>query len=255
MVLFTKRLSEIEYGLLKNVKRSLFVFPDETMTIEEGLLLMIEMTKVSATAISDYKTKPHLFTNHNLFARNRELLLNCYISILMSSYGAHNVIARTVLENNQLMRLFRKNDYKAFEWLSKEYQSRFPKEIQKEYGKSKLFSQEFWPSTVREIVFDGQVRNDIQTLYKKLCDYTHPNYESWKHLIYRIGDQEFVLRTPHFVDKITDGIIGLTVYLIKLSIKEFVETFRTYLKEYPDLVEKLEKWQSDSNQILFRHTN
>ena len=255
MVLFTKRLSEIESRLLENTKKTSFVFSDEMRVIEEGLLLMTELTKVSAIAISDYKRKPHLFTNHNLFARNRELLLNCYICILTSSYGTHNVIARTVLENNQLMRLFRKNDYKAFEWLSKEAQSRFPRETQEEYGKSKLTSQIFKARVVRKIAFYGQVRSEIQKLYKKLSDYTHPNYEGWKHLVYGIGDKDYVLRTPRFVDKITDGIIGLTVYLIKLSIKEFVETFRPYLKEYPNLAVMSDKWQKDSNQILSRHTN
>lgn len=253
MVLFTKHLSEIESRLLQNIKKTSFVFSDEMTVIEDGLLLMTELTEVSAIAISDYRRNPHLFTNHNLFARNRELLLNCYISILTSSYGTHNVLARTVLENNQLMRLFRKNDFKAFEWLSKEAQSRFPTEIQEEYGKSKLVSQTFKPSVVRKVAFYGQVRSDIQRLYKELSDYTHPNYEGWKHLVYRIGGKEYVLRTPRFVDKITDGLIGLTVYLIKLSIKEFVETFRHYLKEYPNLLEKLEKWQKESNQILFRH--
>jgi hypothetical protein len=255
MVLFTKRLSGIESRLLENIKKSTFVFSDEIVVIEKGLLLMVELTKISATAISDYKISPHLFTNHNLFARNRELLLNCHFCVLTSSYGTHNVIARTILENNQLMRLFRKNDYKAFEWLSKEAQGRFPQATQRKYGRSKLSSQEFWPSDVRRIAFDGQVRSEIKKLYEQLCDFTHPNYEGWKHLIYQIGDKDYVLRTPRFVDKITDGTINLTVYLIKLSIKEFVETFRSYLKEHPSLAEKLEKWQKDSNQILFRHTN
>jgi hypothetical protein len=255
MVLFTKNLSEIEARLMENIKKSRFVFSDEITVIEKGLLLMKELTKVSAIAISDYERNPHLFSNHNLFARNRELLLNCYICILTSSYGTHNVIARTVLENNQLMRLFRKNDQKAFEWLSKETQSRFSGKIQEEYGKSNLACQTFRPSDVRKLAFLDQIRGDIKVLYDQLCNYTHPNYEGWKHLVYRTGDKEYVLRTPHFVDKITDGTIGLTVYLIKSSIKEFVETFRFYLKQYPNLAERLDKWQKDSNQILFRHVN
>jgi len=137
MTLFGLELSEVENRLFNNIKKTKSTFPEETQIIEFGLALMRDLTQITQDAVNDYKTKPNLFANHNLFARNRQLLLNAYFCLLCSSYGTQFVILRTVLENNNLMRLFNKNPQFAFEWLSEDVQKRFSEETQLKYGKSK----------------------------------------------------------------------------------------------------------------------
>ena len=136
MSLFGSDITEVENRLFENMKKTKAVFPEEIRRIEWGLALMRDLTQITKDAIKDYQTKPNLFTNHNLYSRNRQLLLNAYFCLLSSSYGTEFVILRTVLENNNLMRLFNKSPQYAFEWLSEDVQKRFPKETQIKYGKS-----------------------------------------------------------------------------------------------------------------------
>jgi hypothetical protein len=68
------------------LKKTKAVFPEETVQLEIGLELMRNLTKVSHEAVNEYPLKPNLYTNHNLFSRNRQLLLNAYTSLLFSSY-------------------------------------------------------------------------------------------------------------------------------------------------------------------------
>ena len=107
----------------------------EKFLIELGLALMRDITQITEEASKEYPKKPNLYANHNLFSRNRQLLLNAYFCLLASSYGTEFVLLRTVLENNNLMRLFNKNHQLAFEWLPTEKQKRFTAEIQLSYGK------------------------------------------------------------------------------------------------------------------------
>lgn len=255
LILFSRHLSEIESRLIENINKTKAVFKDEIKVIEDGLVLMRNLTRVSAKAVTDYKREPNLFTNHNLFARNRELLLNSYFCILSSSYGTQNVILRTVIENNHLMRLFNKKPHYAYEWLPPDKQKRFSEKIQLKYGKSKKSLRTFKPLKVRDETYEEskKLKEDFRKFYDTLCNYTHPNYLGWQELVYRSDDKEFILNVPRFVPEITDRTIGLPVYLIKLSIKVFIETFRSYLVEDVDLARRLDQWQNNANQIIFRH--
>ena len=116
MILFSSKLFEVESRLFDNIKKTKSIFPEETQKIEFGLALMRDLTQITQNAVDDYRTKPNLYANHNLFARNRQLLLNAYFCLLSSSYGTEFVILRTVLENNNLMRLF--NNYNAIHLLT-----------------------------------------------------------------------------------------------------------------------------------------
>ena len=130
MPLFGAELSDIESRILENAKKNKAVFPDEIKQIEAGLTLIRNLTQITKEASKEYPDKPNYSTNHELFARNRQLLLNAYVSLLFSSYGTQFVILRTVLENNNLMRLFNKNPQYAFEWLPVNLQKRFTKQVQ-----------------------------------------------------------------------------------------------------------------------------
>ncbi len=113
-MLFSATLAEVENRLLENMEKTKSVFPEETRSIEAGLGLMFKITTISKDAVKEYPEKPNFPANHNLFARSRQLLLQAYICCLSSSYGTEFVILRTVLENNNLMRLFNEKPELAF---------------------------------------------------------------------------------------------------------------------------------------------
>jgi len=253
MILFGPKLSEVESRLFDNMRKTKSVFPEETQVIEFGLALMSELTQVTRDAVKDYRNNPNLVTNHNLFARNRQLLLNAYLCALSSSYGTQFVILRTVLENNNLMRFFNKHPQHAFEWLSKEMQERFSEDVQLRYANSKKSSRTFPPSVVRKGVFDSgkeKVRKEIEEFYEQLCNYTHPNFLGWQELVGKQGEIEIILRMPLFIPSNSDKSIGITLYLMQLSFKAFVETFREYLVGF---IHDLKNWQDSYNNLIFRY--
>ena len=253
MILFGLKLSEVESHLFDNIKKTKSIFPEETQTIEFGLALMRDLTQVTQDAVNDYETRPNLFANHNLFARNRQLLLNAYLCLLCSSYGTQFVILRTVLENNNLMRLFNKNPQYAFEWISKEKQIRFSKETQLKYGKSGIEKRTF-KIDVRKKLFGEitkkKVRGEIQRFHERLSNYTHPNFLGWQELAGQRGESEIILNMPRFLWNNTYNAIGITLYLRQLSFKTFVETFKDYVGGF---AHQLKEWQDNYNKLIVRY--
>jgi len=254
MSIFGLKLAQVESRLLDNIKKTKSIFPEETQRIEFGLALMRDLTELTKDAVNDYKTRPNLFANHNLFARNRQLLLNAYFCLLSSSYGTEFVILRTVLENNNLMRLFNKKPQFAFEWLSKDAQKRFSKETRLNYGKSGKSGETYEAWYVRKYVFGEvgkeNIRNDIKELYSQMCDYTHPNYLGWQELVGQLGPTEIILNMPRFISKNTETAIGLTLFLMQLSFKTFAETFKHYISGFAYL---LKEWQDSYIKLIFRY--
>lgn len=254
MTLFSSELTEVESRLFDNIKKTKSVFPEETQRIEAGLALMRDLTKVTQDAVNDYKKRPNSYANHNLFARNRQLLLNAYFCLLSSSYGTQFVILRTVLENNNLMRSFNKNPQYAFEWLSEEKQKRFTKETQTKYGKSGQSGITFKPWQVRKHVFNEiekeKVRSEIKKFYDELSNYTHSNFSGWQELVGQRGETEIILNMPKFLWKNTETAIGIILYLMQLSFKTFVETFKDYIGSF---AYRLKEWQNNYNKLIFRY--
>jgi hypothetical protein len=253
VILFGSKLAVIESRLIENIQKTKEVFPEEIQRIEFGLALMRDVTQVTQYAVKDYGTKPDLVTNHNLFARNRQLLLNAYICSLSSSYGTQFVILRVVLENNFLMRLFRKNPQSAFEWLSKERQKRFTTETQMKYGKSgrsnKRFRVDLSKRIFRDLV-EKNARRDITTMYKELSNYTHPNFRGWQELMGQSGKAEVIYNMPKFYSPNAEQSMGAMLYAMGLSFKEFVESFRNYLHPFAD---QLKEWRDGYNKLILRH--
>lgn len=256
MILFGAELSEVETRLLDNITKTKSIFPEETQRIEFGLALMKDLTEVTHDAVKDYRTKPNLFANHSLFARNRQLLLNAYFCLLCSSYGTQFVILRTVLENNNQMRLFNKKPQYAFKWLSKEKQKRFSMEVQLKYGRRNEANITFKPSWVRKHVFNEigkqKLRSDVEDFYHQLCNYNHPNFLGWQELVGKKGESEIILNMPLFFWKNTDKAIGITLYLMQSSFKAFVETFKDYLGGFAI---QLKEWQDSFNKLILRYKN
>lgn len=253
MILFGLKLSKVESRLFNNIKKTKSIFPEETQTIEFGLALMRDLTQVTQDAVNDYKTRPNLFANHNLFARNRQLLLNAYLCLLCSSYGTQFVILRTVLENNNLMRLFNKNPQYAFEWISKEKQIWFSKETQLKYGKSGIEKRTF-KIDVRKKLFGEitkkKVTGEIQRFHERLSNYTHPNFLGWQELAGQRGESEITLNMPRFLWNNTYNAIVITLYLTQLSFKTFVETFKDYVGGF---AHQLKEWQDNYNKLIVKY--
>jgi hypothetical protein len=187
MRLFGNTLEVVELRLESNMKKTKGIFPEEVSQLETGLELMRNLTKEFQDVANEYPKKPYLYTNHNLFSRNRQLLLNAYTSLLFSSYGTEFVILRTVLENNNLMRLFTKEPQYAFEWLPKLQQERFPEETKIKFGQSGRAERRFKAEFVRNGLYGEQgkekVLSDIEKFYSDLCNYTHPNHKGWQELV------------------------------------------------------------------------
>jgi hypothetical protein len=252
MKIFGEDLSKIESHLYKNIKYTKSVFPEETKLIEFGLALMWRFTDITNETVNIQKDKPNVVANQNLFGRNRQLLLNAYYCLLSSSYGTCAVLLRTVLENNNLMRLFNKEPKYAFIWFSKERRSKFPIKIQKQYDtdvkESELKLNPF--PTMKELFSENpnkNVQKDYERMYGELCNYSHPNYWGWQELMADKGEKELLLETPEFVAHNAEIAIGLTLFYTQLSFKTFVETFKTHTMVFNDL---LEKWIEGYNKFI-----
>jgi len=254
LTLFGLKLSEVESRLFDNMKKTKSVFPEETQRIEFGLALMRDLTQITQDAVHDYRRRPNLLTNHNLFARNRQLLLNAYFCLLCSSYGTQFVILRTVLENNNLMRSFSRNPQYAFEWLSEEKQKQLSREAQRKYGKGGQSNRIFKAWEVRKHIFSEikkeKVRSEIKKFYDELSNYIHPNYRGWHELVGKREETEVILNMPRFLQLNADKAIGIMLYLMQLSFKTFVETFKDYLGGFAD---QLKEWQDNYNKLILRY--
>jgi len=253
MSLFGSKLSGIERHFLGNVKKTKFVFPDETTAIERGLALMLDLTADLNDAVRKNK-EPNLYANRSLFARNRQLLLNAYFGMICSNYGTQFVILRTVLENNVLMRWFDLHPQYAYEWISSETQKRFPPEIQAKYGKSGkhdiVFKSERVTSKLFKEIKKREVAENLKEIYGELCDYTHPNFKGWQELMGSAGKEEVLMKMPAFVEDNTFKTIGLSLYLMQMSFKTVVESFKDLLF---DFFFDLEIWQNTYEKLIARY--
>jgi len=233
MRLFGSNLEVIEARLQENLRKTKGVFPEETHQLEYGLELLRNLNKEFQETVNEYPKKPYLYTNHNLFSRNRQLLLNAYTSLLFSSYGTEFVILRTVLENNNLTRLFTKKPQYAFEWLPKTLQERFPQETKLKFGQSGRAERRFKAKFVRDGVYGKKgketVQSDIEQFYSDLCNYTHPNHKGWQELVFREPDSpEMISNIPEFQDEIAETGIGVGQFSMQTTFKAIVETFKGY---------------------------
>jgi hypothetical protein len=254
MTLFSSTLSEVETQLFQNLKKTKAVFPEETRRIEWGLELMRDLTIITKNALTDYPDKPNFLANHNLFARNRQLFLNAYLSLLFSSYGTQFVILRTTLENSNLMRLFNKNPQLAFEWLPKSVQKQLSKKAQMKYTKTGKHDVTYHPTSVRDLLYEelgkANVKRDLKKFYDQLCNYTHPNYRGWRELVVQTGKTEGILNMPYFLAANSETGVGANIFLMQLSFKGFVDTFKDYLLGF---AKQLEEWQSNYRKLLMRY--
>jgi hypothetical protein len=203
--------------------------------------------------VRDYKKNPNFLANHNLFARNRELLLNADFCMLSSSYGTQVVILRVVMENAFLMRLFNKEPQFAFEWLSKEIQQQFSNEIKTKYGKSgisyKRIKVDVNKGIFREVVKKG-ARTDANNYYKELSDYSHPNFAGWTHSISANGRYGIAENMPQFSEDYADKAVGMMLYSMQLSFKAFYETFKYSL---PPFDTQLNIWQENFTKLMEKY--
>jgi hypothetical protein len=216
---------------------------------------MFKLTSISKDVCEEYPNQPNFYTNHNLFVRNRQLLLQAYISCLSSSYGSEFVILRTVLENNNLMRLFNKTPEYAFDWLPKTIQKRFSLEAQTKYGKSGKHDETYDPFPVIGWIFDNKkrkkVRRDVNRLYGQLCNYSHPNFKGWHEIIKQQGEVEMIERLPAFSPTNGETSVGLLLFLMQLTFKSYVETFKINLIAFTI---DLHAWQRQNQKLLAKLT-
>ena len=236
--------------MFENSAKTRYAFPDETKLIEFGLKLMWDLTDITTKAEEDFAENPNLFTNTNLFGRNRQLLTNAYSCMLHAYYGTQLANLRVVQENNNLMRLFNLSHRKAFTWITKEKQKEFSPKLQSKFKGCKA-SKHFKPSSVIRAIFKDEkqrkAKKNTAEIYGELCDYTHPNFLGWQELMGLKGSHEVLLELPYFVAENTDNSLKVMLYLMQYSIKNFVETFKPYLDGY---IGELNEWQERYNKIM-----
>jgi len=253
MTLFGFRLSKLENHIYTNIKRTKLAFPEETKMMEYGLDLMFNLTREINGALKNNE-KPQLYANSNLFARNRQLLLNAYFCLNCSHYGTQVVILRTIMENNNLMRLFNLHPQYAYEWLPLNIQKQFSLETQSKYNKSGRADATFKFPWVRNIVFKKEGKEEvgkrIEKIYHELCDYTHPNFKGWRELMGLQAKKEVLLELPAFTPDNASELVGLTLYFMQMSFKTCVETFRQHLLSF---VIHLHAFQNDFNKLMVRY--
>jgi hypothetical protein len=64
------------------------------------------------------------------------------------------------------------------------------------------------------------------------------------------GESEFLLELPEFVEENAEVSIGNTIYLMQLSFKTFVETFKVHTTGYVDV---LKDWMDCYNKLIVRY--
>ncbi len=225
MSLFGDNLGMLESRIRKNSSVTKEVFPEECNLIEVGLALMWDFTAITREATD--MAKPNVYANRNLFGRNRQLLFNAYFCFLSSCYGTEYVLLRTVLENNNLMRLFNSNPQYAFQWLPAEIQSSFPSQTQEKYKGCN--EKKFQPFAVLKQVQNEEkqkrVRDAIGKIYGQLCDYTHPNSSGWQEIMAVQRDEEFLLDLPTISGENADEAMKMLLWLFQFTLRTFVDTY------------------------------
>jgi hypothetical protein len=253
MVLSSKRFSEVKENIAKNCVKTKQVFPEETQHIENGLALLWEVTQSANDAEKEFSKKPNLLANRNLFGRNRQLLLNAYSCMLGSDYGTHFVILRTVLENNNLMRLFDLQPIYAFEWLPKEEQKQSSSEFQATFCclTEKRNFNPFWVlKTILSEERKKKAKSDTQRIYGQLCDYTHPNFVGWQEIMGMKDSKELLLDLPTFSSYNSEHAVVIMLFLTQLSLKTFVESFIGY---WSDHALQIYEWQEKFNKLIVKY--
>jgi hypothetical protein len=253
MSLFNAGLSKVEERVRENLQITKQIFPEEIQHIEYGLALLWDLTQPTNDAEKDFPRKPNLLTNRNLFGRNRQLLLNAYFCMLSSNYGTQFVILRTVLENNNLMRLFNLQPIYAFEWLPEEKQKQVSPEFQAMFCCSTK-ERRFNPFWVLENILgekrQKKAKEDTARIYGQLCDYTHSNFKGWHEIMGKKDNEELLLELPTFSDENAENAITMMLFLIQLSFKTFVETFRGYWLSHTF---EIYEWQMKFNRIVQKY--
>jgi hypothetical protein len=253
MTIFGFRLSRVENHICANIKKTTSAFPEEIALLEYGLDLMFKLTRNINEALKD-REEPQLYANGNLFARNRQLLLNAYFCLRCSHYGTQFVILRTIMENNTLMRLFNLHPRYAYEWLPLTMQKQFSSRTQAKYGKSGKAAATFKFPWVRNMVFKKggkeKIGERIGKIYRELCDYTHPNFRGWRELMGLQVEKEILLELPAFTPDNASELVGVTLYSMQMSFKTCVETFNEYLHGF---VIDLNAFQRQFNKLMARY--
>jgi len=253
MSIFSSELSKVEERIVQNSFKTKQIFPEETRLIEFGLRLLWQLTEVTNDAKKGFPTKPNLLANVNLFGRNRQLLLNAYFCMLSSNYGTQFVISRTVLENNNLMRLFNLNPSYAYEWLTVDKQKQFSEDIQSKYS-TLTEKKQFEPFWVLKKVLSQEkqkkARKDTARIYGQLCEYTHPNFLGWREIMGKQGENEVLLDLPTLTSENAENAVVMTLFLIQGTFKTFVETFRGYWDHYAD---QIYEWQVRFNKLIAKY--
>jgi len=57
---------------------------------------------------------------------------------------------------------------------------------------------------------------------------------------------------PHFQEKNAETAVGISLFLMQLTFKPFVETFKGYLAGF---AYQLEEWQSNFNKLILRYND
>jgi hypothetical protein len=195
------------------MKRTEYVFPEETKLILAGTNLMRRITSVSKDAIKEFPSNPSLSAIMNLFARNRELVHFSMICLTNGGYASTKVLSRVALENILCMRLFKDKPDLATEWFS-----------------SPVKFRENWPpGKIRDELFsrDSSFNKAYRVFYEQLCNYSHPSFRGWSEQILK----ESILWHPVFSADYASECIGLIFFVIVQSLILFKDSFRKWLPE------------------------
>lgn len=218
--------------LLENYEKTEKDFREEVLASERLIEFMRTITDDWTMDVKTLDEKRHLKAILNLFSRSRQLYLSASLLFSMGCYGSSLSLQRIILENANLMRLFRENPEEVLSW-----------------NRGDEFHN--WEVVLDAYAKNRKVGDQYRDFYRQLSNYIHPNSKGWTELEVPQGVGLGLLNIPRYLEDFERLTWGLLLLLGQLTLSEFVKTFADNISSEKKI--KSHSLQVEMNKVLSKY--